>query len=389
VIESGVAFERNAQAVAGRSARKVWVQIHLWLGLTFGIVGALLGVTGSVLVYDRVIDGWLNPGRYRVTGELVALHLADYAQRAEAAVGGDARAINLRLPDEAGTPVIALVRARGEGGAVKRVYLDPPSGRILDAPTDRGLTGWAHDVHGSLSLREYRGRDIVGVVGIAMLISSLSGLYLWWPRRRLGFRAKFPLSRNLHYTFGFYGSLVLATVSFTGILISFPEVARISVAFVAPLSEPPRSAPSMRAANATLIGADRAAEIARSLYPDATVTAIAFPAGAQGVYRIALREVGDTSVRPVTQVWLDPGSGDVMRRVDRASQTRGDAFLALQRPLHEGAGVGGVGRAMVFAVGWLPPVFVVTGAIMWLRGRRRGKRRESSRYARSASDKKP
>jgi len=367
-----VALERGAQPTTRIAARKLWVRIHLWLGLTLGVVGALLGVTGSVLVYDRAIDDWLNPDRYHVTGNIVSLPYGDYARRAEAAVGQGAHAINLRLPDETGTPVIALVRTRGEGGALRRVYLDPSTGRVLDAPTDRGLIGWAHDLHGSLSLREYGGRDIVGVVGIAMLISSLSGLYLWWPRRRLGFRANVPLSRNLHYTLGFYGSLVLATVSFTGVLISFPDAARTAVAFFGRLSEPTRI-PITRTSNATLIDADRAVGIARALYPDAVVTSIGFPAGPEGVYRIALREAGDTSARPVAQVGLDAASGKVVRRVDRASQTRADAFVALQRPLHEGDALGSVGRVLVFAVGWLPPVFVITGTMMWLRGRRAGR----------------
>ena len=36
--------------------RPVWFQIHLWLGLTLGVVGALIGVTGSILVFDHEID---------------------------------------------------------------------------------------------------------------------------------------------------------------------------------------------------------------------------------------------------------------------------------------------------------------------------------------------
>ncbi len=52
--------------------RRVWVQVHLWLGLTLGVVGALVGVTGSVLVYDRAIDGALNPQRYATSGNEIA-----------------------------------------------------------------------------------------------------------------------------------------------------------------------------------------------------------------------------------------------------------------------------------------------------------------------------
>jgi hypothetical protein len=36
----------------------------------------------------------------------------------------------------------------------------------------------------------------------------------------------------------------------------------------------------------------------------------------------------------------------------------------------------GIGRALVFAVGWLPSILVVTGTMMWLRGGRAGQRRK-------------
>ena len=38
--------------------RGIWVQVHLWLGLTLGVVGALVGLSGSVLAYDHEIVTW-------------------------------------------------------------------------------------------------------------------------------------------------------------------------------------------------------------------------------------------------------------------------------------------------------------------------------------------
>ena len=272
-------------------------------------------------------------------------------------------------------PVVVFVRLRGDAGGPRRVYLDPPTGRVLDAPAGIGSSGWAHEFHEALKLREYHGREIVGIVGIAMLISSLSGIYLWWPRRRLtrkdfGFRQGFVLSRNLHYTFGFYGSLVLAMLSFTGITLAFPDAGRASVAMFSEISPSSRGLQAPESSERS-ITADQAADLARAGYPKATVTAIGFPAGPRGVYRIALREPGDDRGRDGTVVFVDPGSGVVLRRLDRSTQTKGDAFLAYLRPLHEGWALGLAGRVIVCIVGLFPALFVVTGAMIWLRTRRR------------------
>ena len=46
---------------------------HYWLGLTLGVLGAVVGVTGSVLVFDQEIDRALNPQRFAASGAAVAL----------------------------------------------------------------------------------------------------------------------------------------------------------------------------------------------------------------------------------------------------------------------------------------------------------------------------
>jgi uncharacterized iron-regulated membrane protein len=356
--------------------RRVWVQVHLWLGLTLGVVGALVGVTGSVLVYDRAIDGALNPQRYATSGNEIALTLADYAKRAASAAGEGARTVNLRLPATAGTPVVAFVRARGETAPPRRVYLDPPNGQVLDAPVGRGLIGWAHDLHESLSLREYNGREIVGVVGIAMLVSSLSGIYLWWPRRRLArrdfrFRRAFTLSRNLHYTFGFYGSLVLAMLAFTGIVLAFPEAGRVGgralrerVALRPAACRPP--SPPAGLSRQTKPRPSRWRNSERRAWQ-----ALDFrqARAASTASRCASRVTTASAAPPWS--WSTRDRGRCLRQVDRATQTSGDAFLAFQRPLHEGDALGAAGRLMISVVGLLPALFVVTGSMMWLRSRRR------------------
>ena len=141
----------------------------------------------------------------------------------------------MRLPDREDRPGHGVRARRMDAGPFQRVYLDPPTGRVLDTATGRDFLGRLHAFHESLMLRDYNGREIVGVVGIAMLISSLSGIYLWWPagglrRKAFGFRRGFALHRNLHYTFGIWGAVVLAMLSFTGIFLGFSDAGRAVVA---------------------------------------------------------------------------------------------------------------------------------------------------------------
>lgn len=353
--------------------RAFWVQVHLWLGLTLGVAGAFLGLSGSVLVYDREVDALLNPSRYATTGADAPLAFADYMARAAQAVPGRARPSALRMPDGAAGPIVVFARA--DAGAFQRVYVDPPSGRVLDVSAGTDLVNWLHGLHESLHLRDYGGRSIVGAIGIAMLVSALTGIYHWWPLRGLdgtafGFRAGLAMSRNLHYTFGFYGSILLAMLSFTGIYLAYPDAGRASVAAFGSVSPSPRGVQASESSGRP-IGVDAAVAVARRQYPDAAVTAIGMPTGPRGAYRVSLREHGDSGARPSAVVFVDPTTSAIVQHAGMATLTHGDAFLAAQRTLHEGHWWGPAGRALTCAAGCLPALLVVTGSIIWLRSRKR------------------
>lgn len=371
----------------GSRARAAWVQVHLWLGLTLGVVGALIGLSGSMLVFDDSIDEALNPQRYAISGPRIGLPYGEYARRATAALGEGVRVAALRLPDREDGPVIVLARAGN--GPFQRVYLDPEDGRVLDVATGRDWIGFLHAFHESLTLRDYSGREIVGAIGIAMLLSSLSGIYLWWPlrgaRASFGFRRGRALSRNLHYTFGFWGSLVLALLSFTGIFLAYPDAGRSAVAAVTPVSPSTRNVRAAEGAGPG-IDPDAAVAVARGLYPAAAVVGVGMPAGSRGAYRVSLREAGDDGPRPATVVFVDPRTRAVLLRADRSTRTAGDAFLGWQRILHDGSALGLAWRWLVFAGGVLPPLLMITGLFIWLAGRTRKRRVRAPAMAAARAD---
>jgi uncharacterized iron-regulated membrane protein len=43
------------------TVRRLWIQVHLVIGLTAGAVFVVMGLSGGVLVFHQGLDRWLNP----------------------------------------------------------------------------------------------------------------------------------------------------------------------------------------------------------------------------------------------------------------------------------------------------------------------------------------
>lgn len=153
-----------------------------------------------------------------------------------------------------------------------------------------------HPKERELTIPEYNGRDIVGWVGVAMLIMSLTGLYLWWPRgkgfvRGLRWRRGPAFSFNLHHMLGFWIAIPLAIVALTGIYLGFPQQGRAWLPSVAPMTPQQRggiNAPLMRETNLNI---DAALASALGNEPDARGRDFCAHAADPGVARaVAHRE---------------------------------------------------------------------------------------------------
>jgi uncharacterized iron-regulated membrane protein len=367
-----------------RALRQLWLNVHLWIGIGLAILLIPISISGGLLVFHDEFDALLNPHRYAVSGPQMALPAADYLTRAGEAVAGspdDLQPAALRLPAEPGAPVQVQARAqKSEPGQRPRfvtVYLDPPSGRVLDVVEFRSsLFGFLHVFHENLTIPQYSGRQIVGWAGLGMLTLSLSGIYLWWPRggflRGLRWSRSTRFTFNLHHMAGFWISIPLAIVSLTGIYLSFPQTARTAMTSVATMSpQGPRGFGPI-AKNSSLT-ADKALEIAAAQNTGATPRVVFLPTAARG----------NRDAAPSWRVQMDRADGmalnvtvsdrDGAARVLPAPQS-GDRAARWIRWIHEGSNSGPVWKTLVFATGLLPTIFAVTGTIMWLRRRavRRG-----------------
>ena len=197
---------------AGR-LRRLWLDVHLWIGVGLLVAFIPLGLTGSVLVWHDGLDRALHAERYAASGPDAALTPAAYAEAARTAFGENATLSQLRMPAEPGDPVVAVGRLKGVSGPGGRprnlnVWIDPPTGKVLAmADTSRSFVQLMHRMHGSLLIPEI-GRKVVGWLGWAMFVSCATGLWLWWPRnnaviKALRWRRGPSTVFNLHHMVGF------------------------------------------------------------------------------------------------------------------------------------------------------------------------------------------
>jgi uncharacterized iron-regulated membrane protein len=355
-------------AVTKIGLRNAWFQVHKWIGLILAILIIPLCLSGSALVWHDALDKALNPQRHALTSSIPALPPARYAAAAVAVLVPGERLATLRF--EPGEPVVATAAQPPRPGARGRparttVWLDPGSARVLDkAGSQAGLVRFMHQLHGSL-LVPGLGRTVVGWLGVAMLLSSLTGLWLWWPTagswtRGLRWRRHRNFDTNLHHQFGFWIALPLFVLSLTGVWISFPGFfAAASGGRPAPGGEARFRAQPLAAPAQTV---ERVLAVGQAQAPG-TITALAWPTDQKPQWSVTLKPPrGKPAI-----IAVDDATG--VGRIDAKPVERQGGVARTMRKVHDGTDMGLVWQVIIFLGGLLPAALAVTGVIMWWRAR--------------------
>ncbi len=364
---------------AGRSWRLAVRRVHLWLGLSFGMLFVLLGLTGSALVFYVGIDEALHPvarSEEHAAGPGWTSPVWDRALATAKARGFD----------PAGKWSFEVT---GEGGAVPARYYPPPAhgghhaprqmvwfsadgGRIVRIdPWGGYLMSWIYELHMELLAGDI-GMQIVGWSGVVLMVLLLTGVIAWWPRGRWAKAFAFkrgaaPIRRlrDWHKLAGVWSAGLLIMLVATGVILALPVV---KATLLAPDAVPdPRSGigPGQRIAVTRALGA------ARKVLPGVTLAFIDVPGTVDGPFRVRVQVPGDPHRRfPGSFVFVDQYSGRVLAIHDVGHGNMGTGIAAWVRPLHDGS-IGGVPvRVLVVLTGIMPAILFATGLLHWQRRRR-------------------
>lgn len=209
--------------------KKLAGKIHLWLGLTTGLVVFIIALTGALYCFAPELQ--LLTQRYQTVVAqdkqfLPPSHIKKITEE--------------QLPDK--PPVRIYYGSKTRSVMVlcskKEVYsysvfINPYSGEVLKIRNnDKEFFSVVLKLHRTL-LIPY-GHEIIRWSTFIFLLMLITGIILWWPKNKRiakhGFLVKWKaspkrLNYDLHKVLGFYTSWILIISAFTGLIWSFESFA--------------------------------------------------------------------------------------------------------------------------------------------------------------------
>ena len=383
--------------------RPLAMRLHRWVALGLGTWFALLGLTGTFLVWHGDADRALNPQWFApqqrcdtASATPVAASLAIFARVAPGGV-----ATQVMAPVTPGAAFVVWQKPVGERPR-RQHFIDANCGQYL------GWRDWGavrfdrahfvpamYELHRSLLSKE-AGHVAVGFVGLLLLFVGITGALTAWPRHgtRAAWKRTLTIKHDagphrrwydLHRAGGMWLLLFLLLMSVTGAYLCFPKQGRALVATLMPTSPAtlreveataqPRGQEAVGKQRDTKISSastdpDALVRHAQSLWPDTQWTRVQIPDDAAKGYDVRLlqggelrADTGDTRVRM-------SAAGQVVDSRDPLRAPAGDTLLSWLFPLHSGEALGLAGRLAWTVFGLAPVLLFATGLWLWLKRRR-------------------
>lgn len=347
---------------------------HLYVGIFAGFILAIVGLTGSILVFQDEIDHALNPELFEATVSQKRIPIEEIIP----IIQNKYPAIKFQyIMDTADDDPMSTYRFFGSEDE-KEYFINPYTAelsgkRIASSSFIRVVT----TIHRTLLIPQ-AGRYIVGLAALSLIILTISGIRLWLPKKLKHLKKSLSIDFNAgkkrqnydwHNVLGVFSAPVVISLALTGLVITF------NTDFIALLflfnGQSPQSTASIFGSKSTVIAnqdpltPQQLTEKMYALYPDVKVKGIAIPNDKEGSYRFDAYRKGVAKTGERMMFIVDQYSGKILLNSETDFPNTGKSYLSWVTPLHYGTFGGWPTRILALLGSLIPPALFVTGICIW------------------------
>jgi len=212
------------------SFKKAIGVLHLWLGLSSGIIVFIIAITGCLYAFQAEIQNLTEP--YRFVQEQNAAFLPP-SQLLEIAQKELPNKTIHALKYNTKTDAVEAIFFHYEPTYYYTSYLNPYTGEVLKTVDNE--TGFFHfilDGHFYLWLPDAIGQIVIATATLIFLILIISGFILWYPKNKNAAKQRFSFNwkkgmkwkrknYDLHNVTGFYVLIIAFIFAVTGLVWGF------------------------------------------------------------------------------------------------------------------------------------------------------------------------
>lgn len=223
--------------------KKLILKIHLWLGLSSGLIVVILGITGCLYCFEEELRPIVHDYYYvdQVKDKKLPLsQLIEIAKNANSDYPKQSFSGCRTFSDDNRTVVMWFYKELDKDAFWywnqyhnTYLYLDPFTGNVKKQEDyNFEFFVFVRMLHQTLCLNSDIGDPIVGTATIVFIISLITGLILWWPKNKQAAKQRFSFqwknstkwkrkNYDLHNILGFYSMLFALLIALTGLVWAF------------------------------------------------------------------------------------------------------------------------------------------------------------------------
>lgn len=376
---------------------KYWIgKIHLWLGLSSGLIVLMLAITGCIYAFSQEIVAWQrHDAMYVPEVKEKRLPISTIWNKTYQAVGDT---IDLEDAHVYKDPKRAIefhcykVNETTESiwyfdkiDYYYHLYVDPYTGEILGVyDEEKDFFNIVKMLHWSLLLKDDIGKPIVGYATLIFVVMLITGIILWWPKKKGSRKQRFRFqwkdttkwrrkNYDLHNILGFYISFIALIVALTGMVWAFTWFkAAVYVAGSQSTTAPVEVKMKSEATEGdTDMAMEKAYDYTMANYKDADAISIGKAHETDGAIEVYVQQYPGVYY-VYHELQFDQYTGKLLYEKKHNERNFGEKLLIANYDIHIGAILGIPGKIIAFIASFIIGMLPVTGFIIWW-GRRNKK----------------